>query len=97
MGSSQPAAEALASDSALDIHLGPQLVRLRRVQRTRRQVEPRSRWQSRCRLDGETLIGCDNVSVEWWLFKATRAAFRGETLVFVNASGTVTGRLWRER
>ena len=26
---------------------------------------------------GSTLIGCDNVSVEWWLFKATRAAFRG--------------------
>ena len=42
-----------------------------------------------------TLIGCNNVNVEWWLFRAARAAFRGPTLLFVDASGSVTSRLRR--
>ena len=42
-----------------------------------------------------TLMGCNNVNVDWWLYRATRAAFQGRTLVLVDAAGKATGRLRR--
>jgi hypothetical protein len=44
-----------------------------------------------------TLIGCDNVAVGAWLSRATRAGFKGSTLIMYDARGRETGRLRRTK
>ncbi|MBO4206475.1 META domain-containing protein [Micromonospora echinofusca] len=42
-----------------------------------------------------TLMACDNVPVDYWLWAARRAAFDGDVLVLLDGQGTETGRLRR--
>ena len=44
-----------------------------------------------------TQIGCDNVPVGAWLVTARRVGLDGEVLVLLDAAGTETGRLRRDR
>ncbi|MEH0933791.1 hypothetical protein [Micromonospora psammae] len=43
-----------------------------------------------------TLIGCDNISVGFWLSNASRAGLDGDVLVLLDAQGGETGRLQRD-
>lgn len=45
---------------------------------------------------GSNLMGCDNIEVDEWLTRASRAGFEGRVLVLVDADGRTTGRLFRD-